>query len=1541
MKKLLAASFALFSLICTGMIQYPPSELMENGKNAGFSGRSAIPGGREVYWKLKVIEEGKYSIRLSMSDTPANILYLNGRRLSFDSASPIKNGMCTAQTDFIELKNGDELQIIFPKGKEIGTLTLAKERLAFAPQKHIEFKAFQRDMRYTFDGTKFGETLELKLQNRSGNSQPVKLDVRIVDFFRIPVAEYHETIDPSGNSFWNFSFQRKKQNRNWSKTFDYRKGDSDQYRAIVKITDSEGKIYEDVFPYIRNMTGKYRSKIWLTDNWLRASVKDDFTRKTRTIQPQPPANVKWQKVRLPTNFPNHIAWFKRDFTIPENFAGKRWLLHFDRVMYEADIFVNGTKVHHVGLDVSMNPFDVDITDQIKRNGTNTIFIAVRGKIAALEDSELEKKNVNNQKRKIHGTRAQGISEIYLAGVPENRIGNVKITTSFRDKTIDVQAEIPKGFTVSHRVLHRGKEVLKIDGKTKWENPILWGPVEFPLLQLESTLMKDGKTVDVMNTRFGFREIWADGMDMMWNGHVFRCVSRPFVSIWGWMLGNPRSTTRKSMLDRIRACKTNGARMLRHNYDTEIFSELADEEGILLARGIMTISNPNQEMIENNTFWKHKMASDAANIRANINSPSIFTWYITNEMFAFSLKNYFGRVRDAIRSAAKEDPTRFVEAGCDLDLHGETKIISTHYPVEHQAFHENATYMPDMLYWRKLSEPFRKGMMVPCGQIKKVCNVHEDSPIEWGTKPIIVNETGWDIFYVPPLGYTRIMGDQPFLSWAYADFGHQLYMKLVFQGERDAGVSVIQPWRWYHLDDTEFLLTPLDLIVIQKYHTFTPGTKPMFDVNIFHDLLKKETLDFYWKLTKDGKTIQSGKEKITFDFCQTASRKIVPELKDCGKYELEIGLKGHIVRKLPLTVEDGEPFVPAPNMIRNGDLLNKEQLLSRAEKGETIIILPRKDYPAWLPGSPIPTERKASINFTFRPESPLLKGISERELSYWYPNHKTGSGYFVKPTAGNAKTIIEAGGPDGLKYAGLIAVPYGKGGFLYCALDLDTAKNPIAARLVRNMKAYRFPNDLTAAGLLAGTGTDFVKYLNKYGIATQPAEFGKLDRFRVLIVDGKMKWTPEQIEELRKFKGTVFIQNPGAAFKIRTVPVFQEDWKGRTIRVGYFPETAGLTNQELCFREMNLNTFKNPKFVIDKAGFGEIGKGSPMLYPVFLAKEGNFLYCTLNWMTEKSNLKKQGQQIISTLMTNLGVKIKTASRPELPKNLKYIPLDLKEYLDRTLADDVQNDGKGGWTDQGPDQDLREFKLFGLQTLGNITFRIEQPKACLLLKSRYCKAGYDTVTIPVNAKFQVLAWLHAHAWTSRQHHYSVFVHYADGSSYEIKMIGNRNLCDWASKPKKLTEEVDTLTESACAVPQKTFGQATLYRTAWVNPAPDKEVRSIEFRSMKRGIPVILAVSIGEKRKATVVTPEMEKQYTDLQKKAYDAQKQKKYQEAVKLYEQALELIPERLQPYRSIGSCWESLGNYAKAAEAYQKSLDADYNQPDLWDLLKSAKEKAGK
>lgn len=1521
-----SAFLAVFCISVAAEMVYPPSALMENGKNAGVRSASFRPDARERYWKISGIEPGNYSIRLEMSGVPVNCLYRNGVRLEFDSASPFVNGRCIAQTAFTEVKNGDEF-FVPASSVSIGTLSLSKERLPFAPQKHVERKASGRDLRYSFEKTTFGEQLKLHLKNRTGFKRKLNLEVKIVDFFRIPVAEYRETVE-AGRAF--------------SKTFDYRKGTSDQYRAILKVTDSDGNSREEVFPYLRDWTGTYRSKLWLNDKWFTTSVKDDGSRKTRTLQALPPSDAAWKPTSLPVDFPNHIAWFKREFSVPENFAGERWFLHFDRIAYEADLYLNGEKIYHYGTEVSLAPFDVEITGKFRRKGSNTLLLAVRGKIASLVDSELDKKSPNWNRKKFYANLYQGVSEISLLGMPEKFIGDVKVTTSFRNRTIEAQVDAPEGFRVENRVLHLGREVLKLSGRTKWENPILWGPVEFPLLQLETVLKKDGKTVDLRNTRFGFREIWTDGMDLLWNGKVFRTPARPFMSSWGWFLrvGGAR---RKAVLDRIRQVKELGNNMLRHIYDGVYFTEFADEEGLIYAQGTVTPAGPTAEMMADDAFWRHKTASDLAAVRARINHPSIFTWYLSNEMFAFSNKSHFKRIRDAVRAVRQADPTRFAEAGCDLDLHGETEIISTHYPVEGQVFREPATYLPGMVYWRDLSKPFRAGDMVPSGQGKNVCNVLEKSPIAWGGKPLIINETGWITFYRSPLGLTRVMGDSVFQSFSYADYGHQLLMKLAFQGARDAGVSVITPWRWLTGDDNDFTIPALDLVVLQRYHTFPVGTEAVFDVNLFHDVLKNETLEFYWTLSENGKTVQQGGRRIPFDFCRGAREKIVLHLKKAGTYELTVGLRGHLERKMPVIVEPGAKLVLKPNMIPASAALNREDLLRRAENGETIILLPRKDYPAWLPGGILATSRKPSVNFTFRPDHPLLKGISERDLSYWYPDHWTGEDYFVKPHAGNAKTIIESGGPEGLKYAGLVEVPYGKGGFLYCALRLDPERNPVAARLLRNMEHYRISPQYRSAGLIAPPESKFAAYCKKYGIQTENASFGSLAKYSVLLVDGKMNFSPAQMAELKAFKGTVFVQNPGESFQLKTRPVKQPEWMGRAIRIGFFPELAGITNQDLFFRmepptENIRESFYSAKCLIDPVGDSEILEGTPMLYPVFLARRGNMLFCNLNWMTEKTQLSRQGQSVISNLLTNLGVEIHPSFRLELPKNLKYRPLDLTPYLDRSMADDVQNDGKGGFTDQGPDSDLREFKLNGLHSLAGIPFRIESPKSCFVLKSRYRKGGYESVTIPINSKFEVLAWLHTHAYTSGTHHYSVFVEYADGSKYEIRMNGKVNLRDWVAPSEKFSTEIDTLTETACTVKQKTFGQASLYRTAWINPAPGKRVKSITLRSMNRGVPVILAFSIGSRPEATRITPELESAYEKLLKQAYARQEKQDYRGAIRLYEKALEMIPERLQPYRSIGSCYESLGDYAKAAETYRRSLDADINQPDVLERWNQVRQK---
>ena len=66
-------------------------------------------------------------------------------------------------------------------------------------------------------------------------------------------------------------------------------------------------------------------------------------------------------------------WYRKVFTLPASFAGKRVLLHFGAVDWECNVFVNKKEAaHHVG---GYCPFSADITDMLQ-DGENELVVKV-------------------------------------------------------------------------------------------------------------------------------------------------------------------------------------------------------------------------------------------------------------------------------------------------------------------------------------------------------------------------------------------------------------------------------------------------------------------------------------------------------------------------------------------------------------------------------------------------------------------------------------------------------------------------------------------------------------------------------------------------------------------------------------------------------------------------------------------------------------------------------------------------------------------------------------------------------------------------------------------------------------------------------------------------------------------------------------------------------------------------------------------------------------------------------------------------------------
>ena len=188
------------------------------------------------------------------------------------------------------------------------------------------------------------------------------------------------------------------------------------------------------------------------------------------------------------------------------------------------------------------------------------------------------------------------------------------------------------------------------------------------------------------------------------------------------------------------------------------------------------------------------------------------------------------------------------------------------------------------------------------------------------------------------------------------------------------------------------------------------------------------------------------------------------------------------------------------------------------------------------------------------------------------------------------------------------------------------------------------------------------------------------------------------------------------------------------------------------------------------------------------------------------------------------------------------------LNRPLADDVNGDGKRGWTGQGPTADLRNLYA-GDYTYNGVAFRVAKGNACFIMKNKH-QPSQDLPAggkVELQGKADVLAVLHSGAWMESGVRQATYVlHYADGTKVEIPVVGGKNILDWTAAPGRADEvKYDPalgLLLPATSVPSPQFVHVTVWMLLWKNPQPDKQIVAFEVKGEGQGIPGLLAVSAG---------------------------------------------------------------------------------------------------
>ena len=209
-----------------------------------------------------------------------------------------------------------------------------------------------------------------------------------------------------------------------------------------------------------------------------------------------------------------------------------------------------------------------------------------------------------------------------------------------------------------------------------------------------------------------------------------------------------------------------------------------------------------------------------------------------------------------------------------------------------------------------------------------------------------------------------------------------------------------------------------------------------------------------------------------------------------------------------------------------------------------------------------------------------------------------------------------------------------------------------------------------------------------------------------------------------------------------------------------------------------------------------------------------------------------------------------SAPVHPSKLMFTALDLSKLTNRSLRDDVAGDGKGGWTDEGPELDMRGIPP-GNKTYQGVPYRTAQPNSCIVLKSPARPAGDlpAKVSIPVPAKqaagVEMLYFLHALAGEAGKQHWRYVIHYADGASETIPMVAGKNIRHWTGISDWLAEPGKWRAFAADSTGGPVHPRQSLWALEWKNPEPAKTIRSIEFVGTGQGVPILLGITLGREK------------------------------------------------------------------------------------------------
>ncbi len=369
------------------------------------------------------------------------------------------------------------------------------------------------------------------------------------------------------------------------------------------------------------------------------------------------------------------GWYRLKFNLPTSETEKKYILLFDGVMAQPQVFVNGQKAG--AWDYGYNSFYIDITSFLKKKGENLLAVHAdtrqhdsRWYPGAGIYRKVTLIALNPIHTEIWGTQIQ--TAILKPHYADILVRSAIKNESPSDKKLKVIQKIFKdgkftgvGSWVEMEI--KAGQSKNAENTHTFPNPARWSLEHPEMYEVETSIFEGNTLLDVSRTDFGIRDIRITPDNGLFLND--QRVQLKGVNLHADLGPLGMAFDEKVFKRQLLIMKKMGCNAIRtsHNVPAPELLELCDRMGFLVFNEAFDKYDAKADITDTTDFDAFAKRNIGNFVRRDRNHPSVFIWSVGNEMAdqQLNLNGGFDKLQTMINYVKKYDPMRPITMACDI------------------------------------------------------------------------------------------------------------------------------------------------------------------------------------------------------------------------------------------------------------------------------------------------------------------------------------------------------------------------------------------------------------------------------------------------------------------------------------------------------------------------------------------------------------------------------------------------------------------------------------------------------------------------------------------------------------------------------------------------------------------------------------------------------------------------------------------------------------------------------------------------------------